>query len=828
MTLRIVFLVCMMLGIAVPGSSYPIAQTPVPNNTVIDLTIAEPSGLTGNGEPVTSGVPIPLTATQSQWALFDGQTEIPLQTKLLSGIRTPWLLLDFQSSLTANETHTYTLKEQASTASPLQPISINETATSSTVITGPIKAVIGKTTFNLFDELWIDRSGNGTFEPGEQVIFPTANDNLPLREGTTSGTVQGALITGRGTPTQYVWETTGSLRSTLKVEGVYGDPSAPLLRYTTRITFYTGRADVTVEHVLRNSIATEERYVKVQSAKLIAGGTNAGIRATKSGSYLWSNVVSTGTAIETIPPTLGISTQYDPTADPYVVRQNATIDVDQNGGMLIGDWSYHGVTARLDFSEDLTPAQKTEAAVRAGDRLVALASAEWYSDRGAFGAEHFGTLDEEKATYQRWGWQWPTPGNLPYSNEPYIGRVKNAFRIDWNTFDAGDFEADDVWMNLLMYVRTRSRGYLDRADAMARYWKWEYTWRSDGFHYNRPEFWSGPARPTVFPRVDLPVNSFTADDTKYVDYNIKYYGKNDGNHSWNAGLIDYYYLFGDEDALAAAVDTAEQSQQHSYWRIPGSSNARLGGNVRGEGRQLFNTLRVYEATLTDSWLSAATHIRDLFMATPLWDTRGFYYGETNGTTLNNVNLRYPNAKYFSAFMLGVVNQAFYRYWIITGDEAVRGRIISMADFAVTSGHGPEGYTGDTTVIDWPTPGNIIHMTYDEFRNDNPTYHYVYATSSNSFINTLVIAYRFTGNQTYLSKAKFYWEKSSKRRGTNPYDQLTADGSHVGRFMNSLDNWNEWSTLFPSNGDLPDVHLLFYDALRVDETAPDAILNLATS
>ncbi|MBI5404666.1 MAG: hypothetical protein HY976_00400, partial [Candidatus Kerfeldbacteria bacterium] len=724
-----------------------------------------------------------------------------------------------------NESRTYTLKEQPPTVVPVQPVNVVESASTSTITTGPIKAVISKTTFNLFDEFWYDENNNGTFEPAEQMIAPTNDDNLPLRAGTSSGAVQGTAQAGRGVPTAYVWETLGPLRSTLRVEGTYGNPADPLLRYTTRLTFYAGRTDVNIEHVLRNSIATEERYVKVQSAKLIASGAGTNVRATKSGSQLWSNVGSFGTEVELIPATLDVSTQYDPNANPYVSRQNTIIDVDSNGGMLVGDWSYHGITTRLEFSDNLSPAEQSQAATRAADRLVALAPANWYSELGAFGSEKFGTLSEEQETYQRWGWQWPTPGNLLYSAEPYIGRVKNSFRIDWNSFDAGDLEADDVWMNLMMYIRTRSRGYLDRADGWARYYKWEYTWRSDGFAYNRPEFWSGPARPTVFPRTDLPAGSLTVNDTNYINYNIKYFGKNDGNHTWNGGLIDYYYLFGDLDALTAATDTAEQSKQHSDWRTPGASNAWIGGNVRGEGRQMYNTLRVYEATLENAWLSATTHIRNMFMQTPYWDARGFYYGDTNGTTLNNVNLRYPNAKYFSGFMLGVVSQTFYRYWLITGDDAVRARIISMADFALNSGHGPEGYTGDNTLIDWPTPGNIIHMTYDEFRNDNPTYHYSYSSSSTAFIDTLVIAYRFTGNVNYLQKAKFFWSKSSKRRGTNPFDQLTADDFHVGRFLNSLDGWNEWSTLFPSNGDLTSAQFLFYDAIRADETPPGTITDL---
>ncbi len=811
--------------LAIVAGSHRSVASHVPTSP-IELTIAvsEPAGQDRTAERVTSGVPIPLSATQSAWALFDGATEIPVQTTLLPGVRTPWVLLDFQSTVGANLTKTYTLREQAPTAVHPDPLNIVTTATEATVITGPLKAVINRTTFNLFDGIWLDSNDDGIFSGGEQIIAPTVSDNLPLAEGTASNSVTGAQQTGRNAATSFAWETLGPLRATLKVEGVYGNPAAPYLRYTTRFTFTAGGRDVEIEHLIRNSVQLENRYVKVQSAKLVAGGAGTAVRSTRSGDTLWSTVDGTGTTIELIPSTLDVSTAYGPDATPFVVRQNAAINVDANGGMVIGNWSYHTGTIRFDFSAGLTAGQKTAAAARAGDRLLALTDASWYSNLGALGSEHFGTLADETAAYQRWGWQYPTPGNQ-WGTPPVMPRVKDTFRMDWNTLDAGDLEADDVWMNLLMFIRSGARGYLDRADASARYWKYEYAWRSDGFAYLRDDYWSDPNNLLDFTTNNVPSGAFTINDTNFIAHNVSY-GKDDGNHTWNAGLLDYYYLCGDQEALTAAVDFAERAKQSTYQRVPGTVFGNIGGNPRGEARLMYELLRTWEATADQQWKTATDHVRDMFMQALYYDSRGFYYGLTNESTQYSLNTRYPNAKYITAFMLGVVHQSLYRYWLVTGDPAVRQRIIEMADFALAHGAGPEGYTGDNMLIDYLTPGNVTHLTYDEFRSDNPSVHYSYSSSSNSFIDTLTAAYRLTGNIVYLQQAKFLWGKTSKRLATNPYSQLIADDQHVGRWMNSLLN-NPAATLYPENGDLTSAQFLFYEAVRADETAPAAVTDLRT-
>src|SRR5262249_55107927 len=145
-----------------PALGGPASTTPS-SATTITLTVQEPSGIDRVNDPVTSGVPIaPEDTSNTAWALFEGSREIPLQTKVLYGIRTPWLLLDFQASMAFGRTRTYTLVSHAPTVTASPALRIDDGAPGSiTVITGPLKVVISKSRFNLFDEVWLDRNHDG-------------------------------------------------------------------------------------------------------------------------------------------------------------------------------------------------------------------------------------------------------------------------------------------------------------------------------------------------------------------------------------------------------------------------------------------------------------------------------------------------------------------------------------------------------------------------------------------------------------------------------------------------------------------------------------------
>jgi hypothetical protein len=96
-----------------------------------------------------------------------------------------WLHIDFQTSLAANQEKKFILhNEPASHAVTGSKLSITDLGTKYQVTTGPLRFTVKKQGFNLFDEAWIDESGNQQFDAAHQVI--TAHTKgFSLLSGTT-------------------------------------------------------------------------------------------------------------------------------------------------------------------------------------------------------------------------------------------------------------------------------------------------------------------------------------------------------------------------------------------------------------------------------------------------------------------------------------------------------------------------------------------------------------------------------------------------------------------------------------------------------------------
>jgi hypothetical protein len=107
----------------------------------------------------------------------------------------------------------------------------------------------------------------------------------------------------------------------------------------------------------------------------------------------------------------------------------------------------------------------------------------------------------------------------------------------------------------------------------------------------------------------------------------------------------------------------------------------------------------------------------------------------------------------------------------------------------------------------------------------PIIPYTIASSTECSINAMIMAYRLTGDGSYLGRAKFYWNQGSKRQYVDPYWKKLATDTQVGRFANSLQGWDPMSMFFPESGDLPMMSLLFYEAARDDGLPPNNVRDL---
>ncbi|HKQ58366.1 MAG TPA: hypothetical protein VJY35_10915 [Candidatus Eisenbacteria bacterium] len=783
----------------------------------IPLTVTEYNAVPRVQEPVTIGVPIEPSQAGSSWALYDGGQQIPLQATVLPHRTTPWLLLDFQLTLGSQQSRSLMLREQLPAAYPANTVWVVEDANRITVSTGPLRTEVNKVLFNLFDRVWLDRNNDQAFGGSELIVPLTSSANLRVRDAGT-----GAICSGRGRPSRMVWEYRGPMRATLRVDGTYLQGSTPLIDYTTRITWYAGHSDVKIEHLIRNSLAARERYVKLASAKLYVGSGTATVRIPRSGAIVWTSAAAADVALEMIPATFTVSTAYDPDASPPVSRVNATLDTGVNGGLVMGDLSHHGATWQVEFAA-LSGAENGRRATAAQDPLVALSAPERYAALDAFGVHEGSTYQDEKDAYHRWGWVWPVAGN-PWSQEHNRPRVQDLYP-SWSVLDGSmDPESDDLWQNIVMFSRVQIPFYLDRLRAWGRYAKWEWAYRTDGFDYAGAwgKYGDGPGATVRQPPLQP---QLTAMDQAYIRNDIKR-GKPGSSHMWNGGLLDLYYLTGDRDALEAALDVAEQCERYLSWRTPYNGGG-VAGNCRFQGRCLLVLTRAWEATGDPRWRAAADHAAELFTSSPNWDPRGFFYAQIRSMPPAVASRFSINAKLVTPFMMTTVVEGLHRYWLATQNGAVRDQLLRIGAFARDYAADPaNGNTGDEMVVDHPQAGAITHLSESQWRNAGTIIPYSAATSSESFINALIVRYRMTGERVSLGRARSLWERASKRNYNAPYNQPFAGPTEVGRFANSMQAWAPTSLMFPTAGDWTGTSLLFREAARAETVAPRPIMDLA--
>lgn len=743
----------------------------------IELTLLESVGTARTGEGVTGGIPLPTGSQPGDWALFEGDREIPIQFLSLPGRAGNWGLLDFQVDVGANAQKRLTLRRTARTASHPSPISVTEDASSINVDTGAITVSISKTNFDFFDAITVggqDLAVPGT--PALQVLDSTGGDTYSARPDDA----------------EFLWEDAGDIRRTLRIDGTLSASSGAWagVAYTARLTFYAGSSKVKAVVWLRNSLATNERHIKVRSATLRFGNGDNVVRSNGPGHATWAGGSGGGVLFEMVP-------------------ENYYTTSDSNGGIVIPDLSHYRATLVVDFGATGTSAEQS---VAAANPLFPLAPPEWYRDNAVLTTERFGTLEDERNAYRQWNWTWS--GSVEPTDQLATGTANAIpdYSISWLNLDIhGDSESDDLWQHLIMYMRTGQRSYWDRARAWARYMTDEYAYRTDGFDYAWDgNFESGEDRVSR-PRISIPL---TGADSSYlgsilnpgaagrIDVRYDDFG---ADHMWGWGLIDYFYLTGDRAALDAVADIGEISERVFGYRSPGFIMG--GSRMRQGARHLLLTTRLYEATGDPRWNAHMLHMAELWLQSPDWDDRGIY----------EVNQVIP-------FHIGYLHKAFWLYWRATGDQRARDRMIAISRWAAAYGlHEVALLSGKTIKMDDPNglgPEGIWHSYHDEATDFcDPVY-------TVSWIDTLVRGYRLTNDTTLLERAKLHWDRGSKAE-QRTCNRVVGDNV-VGRFQNNKFLFSGIRQYYDHNrGDLSYTHLLFaeFGVPSPDRPAPPSLLSV---
>jgi hypothetical protein len=300
-------------------------------------------------------------------------------------------------------------------------------------------------------------------------------------------------------------------------------------------------------------------------------------------------------------------------------------------GFWLYDCSHHTSEYLLDFAPPRS-AEGLEARARAGrNRLWAIAPPEHYSNCEALGVGHFGSLADEIACYQEWGWP-SDPATLPHRSDPlpeeFVGFEDNHYVS----------ESDSVEALLLMYLRTGQRGWFDLAEAWARYHADLQSWRTDGWRWKDGAIWFPSGGPQGTPRIREDWNfgwgpswAERKSSPDCIDLWRHARAKSCYCHFYGSGLVDYYCLTGDRDAWMAALDNVEQknSEFRDYHKFaPGTTSV---ASIRGFGRGFQVMMRALKADPTNDFIADLCHLcaRTLWES-PLLDERGFHCSHIGG------------------------------------------------------------------------------------------------------------------------------------------------------------------------------------------------------
>jgi hypothetical protein len=240
----------------------------------VPLTVEERAGVERVATPLTAGVPF------AQGTIYSDQdvqiAGLPGQFTALSSWpdgSVKWLLCDVQADVSANGQATYYLTDGSGNATGTE-LTATEYADSIVVVTGPLKFIVSRTDFNLFQRLWLDLDEDGQFEADEAMISHHPQDGAIVRYD--SGEQYFAAL---DPDVSVELEETGPLRTTIRADGWHRNAGGQRgLDFTVRIHAYAGKSFVRVFYTFYNRQSTSigglwtdpppESYIDVEDISL--------------------------------------------------------------------------------------------------------------------------------------------------------------------------------------------------------------------------------------------------------------------------------------------------------------------------------------------------------------------------------------------------------------------------------------------------------------------------------------------------------------------------------------------------------------------------------
>lgn len=371
------------------------------------------------------------------------------------------------------------------------------------------------------------------------------------------------------------------------------------------------------------------------------------------------------------------------------------------------------------------------------------------------------SIQDEQDTYDKWGWDWSGAVHPASVTDPYSGTYSIS-----DPDIHGDTEGDDLWTYLQMEKRGGNSVYSIRADAWLRYFREDY-------------------------------NDCVGDQYRNLCDDINRLGC----HIYGYGLLAEYDYHGDTAALdeAKAIgDRVVQLYDDSNVDCP-PKTACLQYNFRGAGRHMILMSRLAEITGEQKRLDLLDKIVEIVLHSSLWNEQyGMYFhGEWQTNYMfSEIDDAYDlGYRGYSTFEVGVFAEGLWQVYRTTGNEEIRAKILSIADFIDQFGLDPQdqyaGYRAGVT----PTGAPYHKGTAD------PNY-------TTSLVNLLVMAYKLTGTQHYLDRAKYFFSRGTKGVYGSVTERLAPD-DEVHHFVDTLfDSSTGYIYLSRNKGELFYTYLIF--------------------
>lgn len=217
----------------------------------VPLTTKETHGFTRRSEHVSVGAPLPRGAVKdtARLAVLDADGRaVPAQFTQLAAWpdgSTKWVLVDFAADCTANGTAAYRLADSAAPPPAARPLKVSDAGGRVTIETGPMRAVLNRNAFDLFESVSLDHDRDGAFSDTERVLI-AAGIRVTDARGREYSARQGKVKS-------FEVEARGPVRATVAVKGTLADAGGEgYLDYTLRLHFYEGSGVVRAFFTLEN------------------------------------------------------------------------------------------------------------------------------------------------------------------------------------------------------------------------------------------------------------------------------------------------------------------------------------------------------------------------------------------------------------------------------------------------------------------------------------------------------------------------------------------------------------------------------------------------